>query len=370
MKQLNFLTLCILAIPLLFFAFTPEKYKDNDPNELLYSEQAIKRLQKEIELKNASFRADVPASFLSVPQGTAAYLSIKGDGVAQIKKLIDGGSRWQQVSALLKAGERADSIYFIKIKTEKGVSFYPLELNRENWSSVDTKVPDHYDQDLTGSWVYSHYPRTSYSNERLVALFIRKELRPKLLPQAAAACIRYADHLIDTNSSIFTKAGNNTFRGFTYGNNPMVDRVLKLAHSLPGKPEWKANVSETNRQNYEQQYNDWEANRKADLEQKLSKTEEFQTALTAAYKEVIANDTASHLYMNEFETYVEKYLSPAAALDLKRRRVVVGACSMDQSPIMHAANIARLAGETCCMEIPAKKLHTWHGWGPFKGICT
>jgi hypothetical protein len=52
-----------------------------------------------------------------------------------------------------------------------------------------------------------------------------------------------------------------------------------------------------------------------------------------------------------FEEYVARYVSAAEALELKRNRRVIGGCSMDNSPRIHAQNIAILSAETTKWEI-------------------
>lgn len=53
----------------------------------------------------------------------------------------------------------------------------------------------------------------------------------------------------------------------------------------------------------------------------------------------------------DFEEYVSCYKSPKVALELKRSRIVVGGCSQDMSPRVHAMNIALLSAETINWEI-------------------
>lgn len=352
MKKLNTLIIGILTLPVLLISFKPIKSEGDEPSKLLYSEQAMKRLKKEIELKNESFDPNAASkTFYTVPQGVAAYLEVEGVKVARIRKLIDGNAGWKTVAALLKEKEKVDTAYFIKSKTSRGVSFYLLEMGRDNFSPVETKDPKNYTRNLSGKWVYSHFPKTSYREESICALFIRKELKPQPLPLAAVTCIRYTDHLIDTNTTIFTNTATSKSTLFRYGVNPVVAKLIKLTHNFPGRPEWKSDTSASWYEQYHKEYDIWENARVTYVDEKLSKTDEFRTLLNAAYIEVSEKDTVSHSSMDELENYVEKYISPSAALALKRKRVVIGGCSMDNAPIIHAANIARLSGETCCMEI-------------------
>jgi hypothetical protein len=54
---------------------------------------------------------------------------------------------------------------------------------------------------------------------------------------------------------------------------------------------------------------------------------------------------------DEFEEYVGRYHSKKTALELKRNRKVMGMCSQDNSPRIHAMNIALLSAETVNWEI-------------------
>ncbi len=54
---------------------------------------------------------------------------------------------------------------------------------------------------------------------------------------------------------------------------------------------------------------------------------------------------------NEFEEYVGRYIGKDEELELKRNRLVIADCGMDNSPRIHAFNIALLSGETIKWEI-------------------
>jgi len=350
MKQLFILIFCTLTLPVLFFAFASPDVKKTDPG-LLYSKQAMERLKKEIEAKNKNFDATISHKpYLPLPQGTAYYLAVEGAKVARIKKLIDEKANWREVVALLDAQEKADTVYFIKYKSDKQVRFYPVDFEGDRYTPITTENVADYTQDLTGSWVYSYGEKTNYSEESIVAMFVQSELKPQPLSLPATTCIRYTDHLVDTNTTIFTGRVTREITS-NYANNPTIDKLITLAHDFPGEPEWKENKSDSYYKKYLQDYEKWQEARRRNVDEKLSKTTEFKTLLQKGYEEVRSSDSVHHFAMDEFESYVEKYISPSASLALKRKRLVVGGCSMDTGPIIHAINIARLAGETCCMEI-------------------
>ena len=86
----------------------------------------------------------------------------------------------------------------------------------------------------------------------------------------------------------------------------------------------------------------WEKERDSLVKTKLFKEPKFNFLLESAYQE--ANESKSSY--DVFEKYVATYLTPGKALELKRNRIVVGQCSMDDRPRIHAMNIAQLAGES------------------------
>jgi hypothetical protein len=91
----------------------------------------------------------------------------------------------------------------------------------------------------------------------------------------------------------------------------------------------------------------WEAERLARVDSLKNADTGFIFLLNAALNEA----KATHASNDTFEEYVERYVSAAEALDLKRNRRVVGGCSMDSRPRIHAQNIAILSAETTKWEI-------------------
>jgi len=88
--------------------------------------------------------------------------------------------------------------------------------------------------------------------------------------------------------------------------------------------------------------NKWNISKKEYVKSILSHKQEFKTSLNEAYKEAYEGKNSS----DELEMYVADYLSKAKALELKRNRRVYGGCSMDNSPRIHAMNIAQLSAES------------------------
>jgi hypothetical protein len=98
---------------------------------------------------------------------------------------------------------------------------------------------------------------------------------------------------------------------------------------------------------YLQQRRTWDSLRFLSLDEKMAGSAYWRRTLEEAADEAIADGNSS----NEFEIYVERYLSKEKALELKRSRKVIGGCSMDLSPRYHAMEICQLAAETTQWDI-------------------
>jgi hypothetical protein len=88
-------------------------------------------------------------------------------------------------------------------------------------------------------------------------------------------------------------------------------------------------------------YQQWDSLRLNRMDQ-IANTPKFRELLTRAVTDARSTGATDE----EFEQYVARYYSPQKALDFKRSRIVVGGCSMDDSPRRHALSIAQLSAQT------------------------
>jgi hypothetical protein len=79
----------------------------------------------------------------------------------------------------------------------------------------------------------------------------------------------------------------------------------------------------------------------------LLKHEHFKRLVSDAVEECIKKSRGS----DAMEELAEMFLSKNKVLEMKRHRFVMGSCSMDQSPRIHALNIALLAAQTHSWDI-------------------
>ncbi len=352
---MNYLILCfasILAVSTGGCSSEPRIAQSVDTAKLLYSQAAIERLKKAIQQRNDQFDEDDKSNeYYSLPQGRAAYLMVYGPRSLQIKKQIEKSESWQNVTSGLSDKEKADNVHFIKTLGDAETIFYPIALNHGDMGYVNLNSRNAYLKDYSGSWVYSYSPPGEYSQANICAMFIYEEMPRQVLPASARNCIHYTDFLIDTNATIFTQRATEYSKFESFKKNTALNELIKLTQDFPGKPVYPEKMSVKVMEGLENEEREWEVRRQTYITEVLSKTERFKKFLHAAYQSVVAEKAPIDGEIDEFESYVERFISADAALRLKRGRSVMGGCSMDKRPITHAANIARLAGETCCMDI-------------------
>ncbi len=342
---------------LLFFGIGSSLSQPASPNVLegLYTLEAMERLNREIRLRNEAFNQELSdGALFPIPQGTAFYLSVDGVKARQVKEILALNPTYEEIDPMLSATEKKDSIYFFKVLRNEKVFFQPLSLKTEdNLRAVETAQAGLFQNNLSGQWVCQYTQPSSYTKENLRALFVYQEAENSPLPFHAAQCLRYVDHMVDTNQKILTIDPNQA-KPFDIGINPKIEAFMRLTYAFPGRPEmnWDVDREDSTFQVFQEEFAVWNQLRENYVKNQLARTDRFKNLLNAAYQETKSCDTVKHFsYMDEFEDYVEKYISASEVLALKRKRVVFGRCSMDDSPIRHAINIARLAGETCCMDI-------------------
>lgn len=98
---------------------------------------------------------------------------------------------------------------------------------------------------------------------------------------------------------------------------------------------------------YYKKYQLWDSLRMNYVRNTLSKTEKFSILLDKATNEAIQKKGST----GKLEFYIGEFKSKETALKLKRSRRVVGFCSMDSSPRIHAQQIAQLAAESINWEV-------------------
>jgi len=222
------------------------------------------------------------------------------------------------------------------------IEFSSMELNGKfQHSLVFEQHLDRYAVIPKNSWIMLYEPATRYSTESLSAFYITEDFKQNPLPAHYAKMFQYSDCLIDTSTQIFAK---KAIRSGVYYNAKQT-KIGEFETYIFGKTQRPVYASED--KNYNKKIELWYSNKASKIDSLRKQDGRFTELFNAALAEAIEKGGGN----DDFEEMVALYHNKEMALQLKRNRIVVGTCSMDDSPRRHAMNIAKLSAETAKWEI-------------------
>ena len=309
-------------------------------NGLMYSDTTMKALRHMVDSLNVRFRSCPPHTiYSSWPQGklyTVSFASVTND-FKEIRKEMEHETDFHTFIAKhskliinIDTGSTGIKIFSISTEDEKGnVRF--LVGTPGNGYDVDYRMSEGRGSQGSGKWIYNYDPRSKDDSiNRLVCYYFPQGLSQKPIPQEYADYIAYVDCMIDTTAVVCEADTHSKWIEMrklpgveelnTYLNRKMKIKVSK-------KEDKYAYITETKS--------------KYAIEQ-LKGDNQLKNLIASAADECIENNTGSDM----LEDLVANFISGQKALEMKRHRRVVGQCSQDQSPRLHARNIAVLAAET------------------------
>jgi hypothetical protein len=354
-------------------------------NGLIYSEAAMGKLKHIVDSLNLKFKVcDLTKKFYSKRQTVAHHILLEDKNVKEAKADIENNISYDEFVKKHSKAEVEEKLFIVeatyKNYGEKDeVEFFSLELSkgdRFTLSFEDKKAKDV----IRGNWIFVYSEKTKYSKEGIEAFYIVKPFESIPLPQNYSKQILYSDCLIDTTKTVFTESakdsgvryydsGPNKSRDF----NVYIEKILnrpdfefekydilmgmdtidfdkpnkKISKKKREESTKKRAVVEKEYEVYAQKMKAWEGKRLSRIDSLKNNDSQFMPKLMEAYLEAKEKKSSD----DQFEEYVGLYISKDAELELKRNRRVVGGCSMDNSPRIHALNIALLSAETTKWEI-------------------
>jgi len=353
-------------------------------NGLIYSENAMSTLKHIVDSLNLKFKScDVNRKYYSKRQGIAHHILLEGKKVKEAKADIEKKISYEEFLKKYPTAEVTEKLLVIadtykNYDNENVLQLFNLELSDNsnfNLSFENQKI----DEVLHGNWIFNYSEKTSYSEEDISAYYFVKALESVEVPQKYSRLIQYSDCLIDTTATVFTINAKDSVRYYSGGANKSrafndyVSDVLKMPtfdfekmdvlfgmdtinfekpnKKLSKKKRIKSNKKRALVEKEYEIFNDkmkvWQDTRYSRIDSLKNNDANFMPKLVEAYNEAKATKVSD----DAFEEYVGLYISREAALEMKRNRRVIGGCSMDDSPRIHALNIALLSAETAKWEI-------------------
>lgn len=342
-------------------------------NGLIYSDKAIKKLSHIVDSLNLKFKVCEAKTFYSPLQGDASYINISGEKAAKAKADIDNGIDFTVIKQkyfddaeviekvlvvrnTYKDYESKDVLYFDVLGSEmqdrRGYDdFYYRGDNFKKY------------KDKSQGWFYTYYEKSKYSEGGIAAIYMKLPLRKKVLDDKYGRIVQYSECLVDTTATVYFKDAERSYYGSVDGS---VAEFTEYLHEKLKMPTFNyeelyaaqtdtvamdtitLSAKEREFDEYVKQMEEWQAQRLKRVDSLMNNDRECRSLFDKALSSVLSKKEISD---DEFEEYVGRYSSKENELFLKRRRIVIGGCSMDDSPRRHALRIAELAGETASWEI-------------------
>jgi len=334
-------------------------------NGLIYAPATIARLKTIADSLNVKYKVcDLRKLYQSVPQGRAIFIAMSEADLTDARKDIDAG-----------IGIEAFEKKYATARIEKDLlvtrHWYKTYENEDQVAFAEVPLGDDYgehlvfDKDLglyetigPGRWVYEYYQRSDKTKMILRAFYFPEGLKVHHLPVVYSKMVQYTDCMVDTATDVFYKdAYHQRFQLLDPGEKAAptaFSRFMDYTHlkskmpAFPGKEENGTDSAYYAKWDlYREDYDKWYAQRFKITDVLNQKDKTFRKLLSDAVTEAMIRNDGN----DEFEEYIERYISKSSALELKRKRVVVGSCSQDDSPRYHAYNITLLAAETARWDV-------------------
>ena len=299
-------------------------------NGLIYSPPAVAELRELIAEKDAAFRkCDLNKAFRSNAQTTGYFFSIED---------VDPGSlRVPQEGVSLETF--LDSLGWELPKRE----LFILSENVEYRSKNQTRI-------YRGLKETSFYLDTKefrkQKGERWLGvpggvIYLEAPFASAALPERYARYLMYSECMVDTTATVLFEDAR---RSDGFERNMAWEGLERYINRKFGKraPKFPEEGSNEAYNTYYTKLSKWQQEREQFVADTCSRTSAFKVQLQKALDEARLSGNSN----GDLEMYIARYVSLPQALELKRSRRVVGMCSQDSSPRVHAMQIAQLAAES------------------------
>jgi hypothetical protein len=313
-------------------------------NGFIYSDSAMGRLKLVVDSLNLKFRyCDPYKTYFAIQQSPGHYVHLNGKKARKAKEKVLNQVSYSDFKIEFPEASYDENLLLLRyentnLEDEKSVSIYSVD-PEDYGHEITEPLSSMSNTGNSGSWLY----RVDGSD--FYAFYLLQDFTSSPIPAAYARLIQYSDCMVDTSQEIFSPKASDAYRGFIRelkASKKLSDFIAKLTN----KPERKSYPKKDDDKYYDD-YRTWDTAKYIILDKEWSVNLELQKLLSKAVKEALDSNASTW----ELEDYAERYLSKSTALALKRNRRVIGGCSMDQSPRIHAREIASLSAEAFNWEI-------------------
>ncbi len=353
-------------------------------NGLIYSEKSVSKLKHIVDSLNLKFKVcEFNKTFLSCAQTKANFVRLEKKDALSAKKDLENNISYLEFKAKYHKAHFEENLVVLKshytnYDKAESVDFSSLQLGKTQNEVItaNQKNIDSYKNNFKGKWVFEFQEKTEYSKESLSAFYFIEEFKTKPISDKYARLIQYSDCLVDTTAQIFYDEAKDSGVRYIDTLPDKIQKFKKHVGKILNRPDFSNEKFEIifgfNKMDfdgkskkmtkkdiadkelvqkeyeiYRKKLGEWESLRLTRLDSLKDADPNFSIMLNDALAEAKINKSSD----DEFEECVGRYVSKEEELELKRNRRVIGGCSMDSSPRIHALNIAMLSAETIKWEI-------------------
>ena len=335
----------LLAAHSAAFSQRPEFAKFNG---LIYPDSTITRLKHVVDSLNLKFKVcELHKVYQSRQQAKAHHISLEKGRIREARKDMEAKMPFELFIKKYPKAKVHKQLLVIKEPyfpdDDKEVTeLTGISLSDEEFSvHLKDKLPE-TNQSLNGTWLYRYYEKTGFMDESIDAFYFTEDFSSRPLPVKYARMVQYSDCMVDTSTQVFFPNARYTSVRFSRRHTPRVEAFYDYINESIQWPDFmKVDSIDTRPEAF------IDSVRYSLLSELERKDTRFQLLLKQAIKEAI--DSGSNY--EGLEEYAGHFLSKKTALELKRNRIVIGGCSQDEAPRLHAFAIAKLAAETVNWEI-------------------
>lgn len=363
MKRLFCLLIAFLLLQAKYFAQAPDwqgEFTTYDSG-LIYSEQTMNQLSHIVDSLNLRFKTcETWRSFKALPQAMGHYVYLETKA-AEAKRDLESNIDLKEFKEKYPEAEIRENVLFIKrfYKDYNGVEMVEISLfvpgsNGYTDPEIHFKKGEEspFANPLNGKWILEERKGEEIEGNYLEGFFFIEQMQAPTLPDKYAKLVQYSDCMVDTTTQVLLEAAEDEYYATKKKNTP-VSKFLKMTLDFPNEPSQPDNIFDTTTYEllpeyviFQSDYQHWDSLRLQRVGQRMASDKRLRKSFDRAIDYALKEGCPE-----EFDYYAEKYHSPKTALQLKRKRRVIGGCSQDQRPRIHAIEIARLSAESANWEV-------------------
>lgn len=334
--------------------YDPATEFNRNANGFIYSETAMNQLHQIVDSLNLRFKScDLHPKVYALDQATGHYLS-GGTPGKLLQAALEQNKPFEEVLALAPGSEPVKNVLVVRQfdtrdDSQPKINFYSPYIRRNGdsyWRSLAQKpTAGNTSKAQQGRWIFN------LEKDSWEGFYLTSDFQSAVFPEEYGRKIQYVDCLIDTNAQILLEQGAwKEYWYFEKTKTPAMDAFVDRTENYPAWPFPEDSIAwpdDPGYPAYKSVLDDWHQRNDRWLRDTFSLTAECaalrEAALAEAEKERASN--------SRFEDALVKTGHAAKALELKRKRRIIGGCSQDTRPREHAQSIAELAAETVQWDI-------------------